>query len=255
MHVLIATPTAGQLVTTAYTATLVNATKALHEAGLDYHHSTFDGADIVMARNYLANEALRNPETGWVLWLDSDMAIPKRVFDRMIRFDRPMVGGIYTERRLDLERYVALRGGGLSDEQARGLATGFNVRMPASGTITVQNGLVPVEGVGFGCVLLRRDLLERMARSGVAAEVPSGKLAKLGFPATMHDFFGEIRRPDGSYLSEDYSFCQRVRDLGETVWGLADERLGHVGSFEYGASFLAHLQGRQALAERGEPDA
>ena len=59
MHVLIATPTAGQLVTTAYTATLVNATKALHEAGLDYHHSTFDGADIVMARNYLANEALR----------------------------------------------------------------------------------------------------------------------------------------------------------------------------------------------------
>ncbi|MEZ4321621.1 MAG: hypothetical protein R3F61_29375 [Myxococcota bacterium] len=249
MHVLIATPTANQLVTSAYTATLVNATKALHAAGLDYHHSTFDGADIIMARNYLANMALLNPAVGWVLWIDSDMAIPMRVFERLLAFNRPMVGGVYSERSLDLEKYVGFRNEGYPDDQARGMSTNFNVRV-TSGTMTVQNGFCAVDGLGFGCVLTRRDLLERLVQSGIAREVPSGKLVKMGLQETMRDFFGEIRRDDGSYLSEDYSFCQRVRDLGETVWGLADERLGHVGNFEYGASFLAHLQGRQAQKDR-----
>jgi hypothetical protein len=249
MHVLIATPTAGQLVTTAYTSTLVVATQVLNTAGLQYHHSTFDGADIVMARNYLANEALRNPAVGWVLWIDSDMAIPRRMFERLISANKPMIGGIYSERSLDLERYVKFRNEGFDEDQARALSTNFNVRVTA-GQLTIQNGLVPVDGVGFGCVLTRRDLLERMVQSGVAPEVPSGKLAKMGFGPTMRNFFGEIRNPDGSYLSEDYSFCQRVREMGETVWGIADERLGHVGNFEYGASFLAQLQGRQTLKER-----
>lgn len=247
MHVLIATPTAGQLVTSAYTATLINATRALHSAGLDYHHSTFDGADIVMARNYLANEALRRPEVGWVLWLDSDMAISYDVFARMLRANLPLLGAIYSERSLDLERYVELRNQGLPTDQCRALATNFNVRLQP-GKFTITGGVASVLGFGFGCVLTRRDLLQRMGQTGVAKTVSSGKLSKLGFGDTMFDFFGEIRRPDGTYLSEDYSFCQRVLDMGEEVRGLADVQLGHIGSFEYGASFLARLQGRQQLA-------
>lgn len=253
MHVLIATPTAGQLVTSAYTATLINATKALHSAGLDYHHATFDGADIIMARNYLANVALSNPAAGWVLWIDSDMAIPLRVFERLLAYNRPMVGAVYSERSLDLERYVELRNDGFPDDQARALATAFNVRF-SGGQMTVTNGFSAVDGFGFGCVLTRRDLLERLAAANIAREVPSGKLTRMGFGPTMRDFFSELRHDDGSYLSEDYSFCARVRELGESVWALVDERLGHVGNFEYGGTLLAQLQGKQALAEReGSP--
>lgn len=249
MHVLIATPTAGQLVTSGYTATLVNATRALHAAGMDYRHSTFDGADIVLARNYFANEFLRNPEATHILWLDSDMAIGSDVFRRMLQFNKPFVGGVYTERALDLEKYVELRGQGLPDDQARGLSTNFNVRVKP-GELKIENGFCPVLGMGFGCVLTRRDLLQKMVDTKKVRQVPSGKLARLGIGDTMYDFFSEIRREDGSYFSEDYSFCQRVSAVGETVWALVDIQLGHIGKFEYGASFLSRLQGQVTLKEK-----
>jgi len=182
---------------------------------------------------------------------EMDRALDATMISRMTEAIKPLG---FRWVSLDLEGYVKLRNDGFPDDQARALATNFNVRL-TPGQMTVRNGFCPVEGVGFGCVLTRRDLLQRMAESGVAKSVPTGKLAKLGLGPTMIDFFGEIRREDGSYLSEDYSFCQRVRDMGETVWGLADEKLGHVGNFEYGASFLARLQGRQALKDQKAAEA
>ena len=252
-HVLIATPTAGQVVTSAYATTLINATRVLTASGLDYHHATFDGADIVMARNYLANRALLDAGCGWVLWIDSDMAIPAAVFTRMFQFDQPFVGGVYTERNLDIERYAQFRMQGFPEGQARALSTNFNVRLDR-GQMTVRNGFCAARGVGFGCVLMQRTLLERLARSDQTREVPSGKLMGLGLPERMVDFFSELPREDGGYLSEDYSFCARVSAIGETVWVLADVQLGHVGRFEYGGSFLEQLKGRQILKERAATD-
>jgi hypothetical protein len=248
-HVLIATPTAGQVVTAAYSTTLINATRVLTASGLDYHHATFDGADIVMARNYLANRALQNPDCGWVLWLDSDMAVPAIVFTRMLELGQAFVGGVYTERSLDIERYAQLRMQGFPEVQARAMSANFNVRV-APGPMTIRNGFCAVKGLGFGCVLMRRELLERLAKSDQTRTVPSGKLKNLGLPDTMVDFFSELPRDNGGYLSEDYSFCERVSAIGETVWALADVPIGHVGRFEYGGSFLEQLKGRQALKDR-----
>ncbi len=248
-HVLIATPTAGQVVTAAYATTLINATRVLTASGLDYHHSTFDGADIVMARNYLANRALLNKACGWVLWIDSDMAIPAKVFTRMLSFDQPFVGAVYSERNLEIERYAQLRMKGFDEARARAMSCNFNVRLE-QGRMTVRNGFCAVKGLGFGCVLTRRDLLERLARSDQTRMMPSGKLTSLGLPETMVDFFSEIPRENGGYLSEDYSFCARVTAMGETVWALSDVQLGHVGRFEYGGSFLEQLKGRQELKDQ-----
>ena len=38
---------------------------------------------------------------------------------------------------------------------------------------------------------------------------------------------------DTNYLSEDYSFCQRVYDIGGEVWINTSHNLGHVGKYVY----------------------
>jgi hypothetical protein len=48
-------------------------------------------------------------------------------------------------------------------------------------------------------------------------------------------FFDCVIDPDsGAYLSEDYTFCKRWRDIGGEIWARADSRLTHIGtnSFE-----------------------
>ena len=118
----------------------------------------------------------------------------------------------------------------------RTLGSSFNVRVE-TGTLHVTGGFCRVKAIGFGCVLIRRTVLVALARSGGARVAPVGKLARyadLGFGDEFHDFFSHIPLEDGDYLSEDYSFCKRVRGLGDTeIWGYGGDGIGHVGRFDF----------------------
>ena len=241
MNALIATPTAGETVTTAYVRSVVSATLVFNELGWGYRHAMFNSCDVVLARNYFASFFLHRPELTHLLFMDSDMEIEAEVFHRMVALDKPMVGAIYTRRGLDWAAYHKLCRDGLSDERARALASQFNVVLP-SGEVDVVEGFCKVEGIGFGCVLLQRDLLQSLVGHEVAAPIGNKRIrAELGLPA-LYDFFGRMPIDDGDTLSEDYSFCRRVLDLGSTeIWALADTAIGHVGRHRFGAPFLASL--------------
>lgn len=254
MKVLIGTPTAGGIVTTGYANTLVGVMHIVRKLGWRSRYITFDGADIVMARNFIANTALKDPEITHLFFLDSDMKIQPPTLERLFRAEVEIIGAVYTERNFDLERYAQERIAGLPHDQARALASTFNVRL-TPGKLNVNSGLCKVQGFGFGAVLIRRSLLERLVETGQAREVNSGKLSTQGLGATMRDFFSEIRNPDGSYLSEDYSFCKRVIDMGGTdLIALVDTEIGHVGSFTYGASFLSRLMAHRRGRETDAPE-
>jgi hypothetical protein len=89
--------------------------------------------------------------------------------------------------------------------------------------------MIPVAGVGTGCMLIRRDILELMAnrRGGAmgvwrAEQVPIHEQIKLL----------EAGENISGVLTEDILFCLDVKDeLGEQVWLDLDPRMetGHVG--------------------------
>ncbi|MEM8699181.1 MAG: hypothetical protein AAGF44_08420 [Pseudomonadota bacterium] len=240
---MIATPTAGEIVTTAYVGSVVAATRVFNGLGWSYVHATFDSADVVLARNYMANLVLSRPEISHLLFLDSDMAVEESVISRYISADRGVVGAIYPERSLDLARYARLSAEGAAPERARAMSLVYNVHL-TPGQVRVKGGFCEVEGLGFGCVLIQRQVLERMVETGIAAETSSGKLAQKGMGKVIRDFFSRVQAPDGQWLSEDYAFCQRVRTgLGEPIWGDASGEVGHVGRMTYGAPFLERLKG------------
>ncbi|MEL6477769.1 MAG: hypothetical protein AAFR17_10625 [Pseudomonadota bacterium] len=251
MKALIATPTAGEIVTTAYVASVVAATRVFNGLGWSYLHATFDGADVVMARNYMANLVLQRAEISHVLFLDSDMAVEEAVLSRYVAADKGVVGAIYPERHLDLARYAEVSAQGATPERAQAMALTYNVHL-TPGQVRVKGGFCEVEGLGFGCVLIQRGVLERMVAKGVAREINSGKLAQQGMGPTIRDFFSRVEGPEGQWLSEDYAFCQRVRKgLGEKIWGDASGEVGHVGRMTYGAPFLERLRGE---VETGSKD-
>ena len=92
MRILIATPTAGGITTTAYTQSVVAATVAIHEMGGTYRHLSIDGADVVIARNILAHSFLTDDSCDYVLFIDSDMAVDLAVFAES--------GGVADRRRV-----------------------------------------------------------------------------------------------------------------------------------------------------------
>ena len=121
---------------------------------------------------------------------------------------KSIVGGCYSIKNADNPRICALgidKGAGSFD-------------------IGPQDGLVEVKYVATGFMAIPKKVLKDMA-----AKIP--KVNAYG-DLLMHPFFQPMIH-EGIYLSEDYSFCQRARELGYKIW--LDPRivLGHIGQFVY----------------------
>lgn len=250
--VFIASPTVGGIVTTAYAGTLLSITMVLNKRGVSYRYVNFDGSDIVMARNYLANAFLQDAAASHILFVDSDMAVPQETLSVLFDCGKEFIGVVYPERKLDLERYGSFLMKGQTHRAALALSLIFNVRH-FSNQVTVENGLCRVSGLGFGCVLIARSVFENIVAKKGADKMVSTKLRLAGLKGDMHDFFGEIALKNGDSLSEDYSFCERVnRTSACDIWAYVGGAVGHVGQFTYGASYLESLDAQLRAAEKPE---
>ncbi len=236
MKITIGTPTAGGTVTTAYARSLTNLTLELTRLKAEYALSMIDGSDIVKARNIIASEALADPSCTHVLFLDSDMDVPRAVFQRLLEAGHDLAGAIYPKRHLDLDGYTKLIRDDVSPEQALAASSEFVVGF-ASNQVELQSGWCKAAVLGTGCLLIKRTVLEALARDGQVAQIDSG----LPEGGPLYDFFGPFAKPDGTRMSEDFSFCVKATRAGFTVWALADADVGHVGTHRFTARFSDHL--------------
>jgi hypothetical protein len=200
LPLLIATPTVSGTVTAAYAQTLVAICRLCADRGIAFQHLMMDNADVVQARNYFGNLVLRDPRYRQVLFVDSDMLVPRAALERLIEREAPVAGLIYPKRDFDLDAYRRATLAGHDDATARALATTFVVKLPGR-SVTVQNGFCQVDALGFGCILIKRGVLETLAAAGLADTVPSDALARLGLDGDIHDFFGPATDDRGVRLS------------------------------------------------------
>lgn len=242
MSVLIATPTTQGAVSARYAQTLVAATQALGEAGLRYRLMTVDSAEVWVARTAMVHAFLADPGATHLLFLDSDMAVEGGVIRRLLARGAPIAGAAYAARRIDLSAYAAAMAEVADPGRARALASDFAVSV-RGGRGEVREGFAEVEGFGFGCVLIRRPLLEAMIANGAVRPLVSARLRQMGLEGEIWDFFDEWRLPDGDRLSEDLSFCRRVREMGGVplvAW--VGPGVEHIGPFAYGGAYLERLK-------------
>ncbi|HEY9887776.1 MAG TPA: hypothetical protein V6D02_05200 [Candidatus Obscuribacterales bacterium] len=244
MKVFVATPTAGGLVKIEYTSTLMTVVKALTTLQAQWRYLNFDGADVVMARNFLTNVFLQDETCTHLLFIDSDMGVSYETVNRFLTADLPFLGAIYPKRSLNLATFYDGAQGGRSLEQSLALAQDFNVLLDP-GQLDIKNGLCKVKALGFGFVLIQRWVFEALITQKIVQPLISGTLKTVGLTGDLYDFFSLIQLPQGDWLSEDYAFCDRAATLdGVDIWGWAGAGVSHIGSFAYGASYLDHLRAK-----------
>lgn len=156
------------------------------------------GSLIYDARNKLAAQALET-ESDLVLWLDSDMTFTPDTLQRLVKTmeenDADIVSGIYYRRSAPYTP-VAFAKVDINPE------TNDSYHEDYKGELT---GVHEVEGIGFGCVLMKTDVIM--------------------------DVFGKFNTcfdPLG-HFGEDLSFCWRARQLGYKILLDFDVQCGHIG--------------------------
>ena len=167
---------------------------------------TFSAGSLVYdSRNNLATTAISGGFDR-VLWLDSDMALPPDLVQRLsadLDEGRACVGGLYPTRKPPIRpcAYRSLYMATEENGQQRPVCEAFE-EFP-------EDQIFEVAGIGFGGVMMTTELLEKVR-------------AQFGLPFSPVLGFGE-----------DLSFCLRATQLGEKLWCDPRIRCGHIGQYTY----------------------
>ncbi|WP_395753328.1 glycosyltransferase family 2 protein [Prosthecobacter sp.] len=167
---------------------------------------------VSRARNSLAADFLASDATH-LLFLDTDLIFTPEHIKRLLSHDEPIVAGLYPKKQPELAWVCNVLPGEAPDAR----------------------GLQRVKYIGTGCLLIRRDVLERMiaVHPECAYVTDAGQVQR-----TEHDLFpvGPMFDPEQNatrYHSEDWGFCRRALDLGYEIWADTRVALKHVGQCVY----------------------
>ena len=108
------------------------------------------------------------------------------------------------------------------------------MRMNTLDVIRRAAGLIVLAGLLAACAVT--DVQSTADDAAMIAEAEAADLA-----AMRAQNSGDLEA-FANYLSEDYAFCRRWRDLGGDIWADFEARLTHVGHTAYSGSLLQALQ-------------
>lgn len=106
----------------------------------------------------------------------------------------------------------------------------------------MNDGFAQVAYGGTGFLMISRQAMQRLFDAHPELRARMRDMADNAAQETVMVFETMIEPETGQYLSEDYAFCRRWRDLGGEIWADFDARLTHVGHAAYTGSLMQALE-------------
>ena len=220
------------------------------------------GALVSHSRNAMATRVLREPDISHLLFIDADMGFRPALIEKMLDLDVPIAGCVYPARRSSPARFAAVAREApetphvlaIAQEYVMGVEAFY--KSPPDGRLEVRDGFARARYAGTGIMLLRREVLERMADAYPDLWSTAGdpEYERLGVEGPVFQPFEALRSETGLFLGEDLSFCRRWSELGGDIWSCFTEPVIHAGRQRFIGQYEHRLryesaQRRRSLAE------
>lgn len=233
ISLVVATPCFGGQISAVYALSLLKL-QARMRACRDFSLKVMmkDGdALITRARASLLSQFLDDASATHLLFIDADIGFEPEQVVRLIECGAEMCAALYPIKRIDWQQMKNALAGD-RDNPAAALQYAFEVDDPNA--VIASSGFIKVRYAGTGFLMIRRAALERMCAHypqlrykrdhSIDARTPSDNRFAL---------FECMIAEDGTYLSEDFAFCKRWRDMGGEIWADLSSRLHHIGPMTF----------------------
>lgn len=223
---------------------------AANGIGINFYY-LFNESLIQRARNYVVDEFLRSDCTH-LLFIDADIAFnPRDVLGLLaVQISDPekynIVTGPYPKKTIAWEKVARAAAAGLGKDnpfelENYGADYVFNPVKKGS-SFNLSEPLEIGEG-GTGFMLIPRATLEKFRDAYPELSYKPDHVRTDAFDGSREitAFFDCIIDPDTKrYLSEDYFFCKKSREIGMKVWMCPWMQMQHIGTHIFKGS-LGHI--------------
>ena len=217
---------------------------------IEFHF--LSGSLINRCRNELVGFFLES-DFDYMLFIDSDInnfVEPfYEVIDKYIEMEKEdpniVVGSVYPIKQILFDRTQTLLDNDISGNHVNEYLYNFNLNFPPTNTADViktceeTKGWVELSQIGGGFQMFSKTLIKNMIK-----EYPETFYEpfdnQTALPRKLYDLYQSFVN-DGTYLSEDYGFCELVRKMGGKIYGNLYHRLGHRGSHIYTSSAINNI--------------
>ncbi len=195
---------------------------------------------IPRARNYLAYQYLASEMTHTLL-VDSDIVFEPEDALQLLALASPgsqydVVCGAYPKKKICWNKVRDAAKAGFADDDVNALEEfvgEFFFRPVDPDHSQPLDKPVEVIETGTGFMMVQRHVFEAIAEAHPELQYVDD------FTGRIYTSFFNMPVYNRRLLSEDFAFCQLVRDLGMKVWVLPSISLGHIGTFKYQGNISA----------------
>jgi hypothetical protein len=233
--IFIATPCFGGLVSQHYMQSILGLMQFAGPAGFDAALALL-GHDslITRSRNTLVTQFLNTPAATHLLFIDADIGFEVEQVFHMLEFDRDFVAGIYPLKVIDWG-VAAIKRAAIAEETFQSAPLLYVGTLCAGAALEREGRFATAVYSGGGFMLLKRRVIERMI-----AAYPETRYANVhaySNAAKSLDNYAlfdcMIDKETKAYVSEDFGFCQKWRDIGGKIWLDTEGKLTHVGAYNF----------------------
>lgn len=234
---MVATPMYGGMGNTMYMSSLLQLQDQCHQLGIKMEHCFMMNESLIdRARNGLVHEFLTKSKADYLLFVDADIQFRPEDILAMMSFDKDLICAPYPKKHISWPIIIEAIRIGVRDVETIERLVGEYVFTPLEPKTKVEK-IIKVSEAGTGLMLVKRAVFERMKlafpknyyESDHSRDIASGK-AK-----SMHAFF-RTEIANKRYLSEDYYFCHKWREIGGDVWLFPWAVTSHFGTYPFSGS-------------------
>ncbi len=230
--VFVATPCFGGLVSQHYMQSILALMQFSGAAGFDAALALL-GHDLLItrSRNTLVSQFLQTPQATHLLFIDADISFEAEQVFHMLSFNQDFVAGVYPLKVIDWSNAAIRRAASKTESFQAAPLLYVGTLCPGAER---EGRFATAIYCGGGFMLLKRRVIERMIEAYPQTRYASAHAYSNAPGGASYALFDcMIDKETNAYVSEDFGFCQRWRDIGGKIWLDTEGKLTHIGAYNF----------------------
>lgn len=238
ISIVVATPAFGGICYGGYLTSLIQLSSICISKNIDIEViQLYNESLITRARNTLCKQFMDDyPYSTHLLFLDADIQFEPNDIIRMLEFNKPVIGGIYPKKSIKWDKIASYVNSQVEEKRVlkvddlQSISKEYVCILKDENT-DLNNELIEVRYTGTGILLIKREVFDKM--QNVYANDTynvNGIIYQRYFDVGLKWIVSE---QTNIYLSEDYWFCQRWKELGGSTYLYTKMRCKHWGIYQY----------------------